>query len=140
MSEFFYVLKVALATLILIMFMQVKVGSNTIESHFESFVKTSSVTAPVREIAEHGFIAIKGAYTNTVHFLNAKLFKKSGAPGERSFFALKRNQIYEEEQKLKEDVKEDIESFKRNHHFGRKKESSKKSSDSDYEDNARAGY
>lgn len=104
MSDFFYVLKIAMLTLLVILIMQVDISGVSLENRVLTFVKTSTVTAPIRDISEQGVLIVKSAYNKTVHFLDTKLLRKKGTKGERSLFSLKRSDVIIEKEKKKEET------------------------------------
>ena len=52
MSDFFFVVKCALATLVILVFMQMRIGNRTIEQHSLNWIQTSSAVEELRGVAE----------------------------------------------------------------------------------------
>lgn len=112
MSDFFYLIKIGIVTLLFILLMQVHIGAVTVENHLLTFVKTSALTAPIREASEHGVVVVKGAYNSTVKFIDTKLFKRkyvNSAAGERSLLTLKRSDTFLNKEQKKKEEKEKLE-------------------------------
>lgn len=104
MGHLFYILKIGIATLLLIVFMQIQVSHNTIENHLEGFIRKSSLLEPARDISEGGFIAMKNAYRKTIKTMDSfvtKEFRAENSPGQRKLLEIKRSLAYEKEQEKK---------------------------------------
>jgi hypothetical protein len=54
MMDFMFFVKTFLATLAVILLMQIKVGEKSVEAHTLGFVQSSSVTLPLNSVAEGG--------------------------------------------------------------------------------------
>ncbi|MBX3020623.1 MAG: hypothetical protein KF799_03010 [Bdellovibrionales bacterium] len=59
MSEFFYVIKLFLLTLVIVLVMQIQIGERTFESHAMSWLHTSALVAPLNMAATGGAKMIK---------------------------------------------------------------------------------
>ncbi len=106
MGNLFYIVKMILITIALILVMQIEVDHKTIESHAESFIQQSQIMSPVRDIAQGGFRFFKVAYHNvgkTVDSFFTKNFRSENAPGKRKLVELKRSLGFEKEQQVKEE-------------------------------------
>ncbi len=51
MMDLFFFLKTLLLTVLLILFLQIKVGSKTLENHTLEFVQSSSIVSPINQAA-----------------------------------------------------------------------------------------
>lgn len=104
MDQIFYVLKIGLITFLILLFMQINVGQNTIENHAESYIRKSNIFAPVRDVAEGGFIALKNLYRmglKTADSFVTKQFRAENSPGQRKLMEIKRSLAYQKEQEKK---------------------------------------
>lgn len=119
MGQIFYIIKIAVITFAVVLLMQIKIDeTTTVENHVESFIRTSVLTSPIREIAQGGFLLVRNTYHGAIENLNAlftKNFQAENSPGKRKFMELKRSLGFEKEiEKKKESasqVKEDAEEY-----------------------------
>lgn len=115
MSHLFYVLKIGIATFLVVVLMQIQVGRNTIENHAENYIRKSNLFEPARQVAEGGFIALKIAYRKTLNIADSfvtKQFRAENSPGQRKLLQIKRSLAYQkdEERKIERDEEsEDLE-------------------------------
>lgn len=115
MGNIFYVLKIGIVTLVIVLIMQINIGQNTVENHAEMFIRKSSILEPVREVAEGGFIVLKNVYRKTASTIDTfvtEQFRSENAPGKRKLFELKRSLAYQKDQekRLEEQSQENEES------------------------------
>jgi hypothetical protein len=52
MIDFFFFLKTLALALLVVVFTQIKVGDQSVESHMHRWIKSSSVTAPLNRVAQ----------------------------------------------------------------------------------------
>ena len=62
MSEFMFVVKSLILTLVLVVFMQVKVGDGSLESYSQWWLQKSSVSIYVQSVAAGGALALKNLF------------------------------------------------------------------------------
>ena len=104
MSHLFYVLKIGIATAIVVLLMQIHIGETTIERHAEQFIRQSSILEPIRQISEGGFILMKNAYRKTMIVVDSfvtKQFRAENSPGQRKLVEIKRSLAFQKEQERK---------------------------------------
>lgn len=104
MGHLFYILKIGIATFLLIVFMQIQVSHNTIENHVENFIHKSSLLEPARQISEGGFIALKNIYRKSLKTADSfvtKQFRAENSPGQRKLLEIKRSLAYQKDQEKK---------------------------------------
>lgn len=113
MAQLFYILKIGILTFLLVVFMQIEVGQNTIENHADRFIKKSGFMEPVREIAKGGFIVLKNGYRSAVATIDSLVttqFRAENSPGKRKILELKRSLAFEKLLKEKPAKEDEIES------------------------------
>jgi hypothetical protein len=104
MGHLFYVIKIGIATFLIVVLMQIEVSHNTIENHAENFIRRSSFFEPAREIAEGGFIAAKNIYRKSLAVADSfvtKQFRAENSPGQRKLLEIKRSLAYQKAQEKK---------------------------------------
>jgi hypothetical protein len=109
MGHLFYVLKIGIATFLIVVLMQIEVGHNTIENHAELFIRKSSLFEPARQIAEGGFIALKVVYRKTLNIADSfvtKQFRAENSPGQRKLLEIKRSLAYQKQEEKKVESKD----------------------------------
>lgn len=117
MGHLFYILKIGIATFLLVVFMQIQVSHNTIENHLEGFIRKSSLLEPARQISEGGFIALKNLYRRSIKTADSfvtKQFRAENSPGQRQLLAIKRSWAYQKDQEKKIDSEQSEDSEDRN--------------------------
>jgi gas vesicle protein len=72
MSEFMFATKMLISTILLLLVMQIKLGSTTIEDQSYKFIKESSVTHWLQGAAKGGVIVIREGANKASVFLNEK--------------------------------------------------------------------
>lgn len=94
MEHIRYLLKIAVVTMIVIMAMQMKMNGRTLETHAESFIRTSSITSIVRDVAEGGFFLAKSAYqttSKTVDSFFTRNFRDQNSPGRKKIAEMRKS-------------------------------------------------
>lgn len=105
MGNIFFTIKIAIITIVLILLMQIQVDNKTIEAHIESYVKTSMLISPIREVAHGGFAFFKSGYhwtSKTVDSFFSKNFRSENSPGRRKLTEIKRSLGFKKEQEKKQ--------------------------------------
>lgn len=62
MSEILFSIKVILLTFVFMLLMQVPVGKLTVEDHAMTWIQTSSITQPIRQVAAGGVAVIHDSW------------------------------------------------------------------------------
>lgn len=99
MPEVMFVIKSLVVTVIIVLCMQVKMGSATVEDHMHDWMRTSAVTQYLKGVAEGATLAIHNAARMVSGFASEKfgggtpLVEKQQAG--RLNFEFKRSQAYE---------------------------------------------
>lgn len=109
MSHLGFVLKVFIATVLVVLIMQIKIGEETVENHAHSFLKTSSILEPLNEVAQGGAALFRSTYKNIIKTFDSLItqkFRSDNSPGKRDIVEVKRSQKYEKEQELKSQAQE----------------------------------
>ena len=73
MSELMFVLKAFAMAAIITVFMQVKVGTQTLESQAEDFLQRSTVATYLQGVASGAALMIKNASKTTTDFISKKM-------------------------------------------------------------------
>ncbi len=104
-GDAFFIIKMLIFTMVVVVVLQVKVGDYTLEQRSLVFISQSELIKPVSEVAHGGVVAIKNGFSgfvNLFHSKTSKFFNKENLPGHRSLgLQLKRSQKY-----IKEKTKE----------------------------------
>lgn len=114
MEQFIFVSKIFLATVVIVFLMQIQVGNHTIETHLDQALKSSAITAPLRETSHATVLVLEKGYRSTKNWIsnampNSLVEKKAAFKGrfsgvfERSSAAKK----IEEEKQLKKQAKKE---------------------------------
>lgn len=104
MGHLFYVLKIGIATFLIVVLMQIEVSHKTVENHAEGFIRKSSLLEPARQIAEGGFIALKNIYRKSIIIADSfvtKQFRAENSPGQRKLLEIKRSLAYQKDKAKK---------------------------------------
>lgn len=104
MSEFFYVLKVGIATVIFIVLMQTRWGGQALETHVVGWIRTSALVVPVRDFADRGAVAVRKVYQETTAFIDSKLKTNTQTADRKSLFNFKRSASVEDKRKNREEA------------------------------------
>jgi hypothetical protein len=108
MGHLFYVIKIGIATFLIVVLMQIEVSHSTIESHAENFIRKSNVFEPARQIAEGGFIALKIAYHKSLNIVDSfvtKQFRAENSPGQRKLLEIKRSLAHQRAEEKRVETK-----------------------------------
>lgn len=70
MSELFFVIKSFIISIVLIMFLQVKLGNTTVENHTFSWIHGSAIGKHLAKVAEGGTLVIKNGITSITQFIS----------------------------------------------------------------------
>lgn len=62
MSEFIFVVKSLILTVLLVVFMQVKVGNSSLEGYSQAWLQRSSVSIYIQSVAAGGALALKNLF------------------------------------------------------------------------------
>lgn len=114
MEHIKYIIRIAVVTMIVIMVMQMKMNGYTLETHAETFIRTSSATSIVRDVAEGGFFFAKSAYQTTAKTVDSfftKNFRDENSPGRKKIAEMRKSLGFktEKEKKLEAKNKKDEE-------------------------------
>ncbi len=111
MSHLAFVLKVAVVTIVFVLFMQIKIGEETLENQAHYFLKTSMILKPLEDVAQGGAALFRSAYRGAVKTFDSIVtskFQSSFASGNREVVNVKRSDKYQKEQELKQQAQEQI--------------------------------
>lgn len=96
MSEVIYALKAFVIALAIVFLMQAKIGTATVESHAEDWLRTSSVALYLQGVSGGAVLAIKNASQVTTDFVASKFGRggegKDATKNSRLNFEPKRSQ------------------------------------------------
>ena len=117
MGDIFFILRMAVYTVIIVLIMQVKIGPQTVEDRVIDFTHRSQFSSVIQNFAQGAVTFIGHQYNNLTGKVNTKFFKqhaKDQVPGQRLKNKMNdwkesfKNNFKEHEEKLKKN-KEDIE-------------------------------
>jgi hypothetical protein len=99
MESISFFIKSFLIAFIAVLLMQVEIGGATVEDHILSFVHTSSISQPLKTIADGGVKAIRNGWSVLSRLVN----NNKPAVGERasSFFNMNRSEGYRKSEDTK---------------------------------------
>lgn len=80
MSDFLFVLKALVATVVLVFFMQIRIGPSTIEHHTLAWLQNSFLVDNLRFVANGAVKVVSQGYEYVSSFVN----KNVGAPSEQA--------------------------------------------------------
>ena len=102
MPEVMFVLKAFVVALVITVFMQMKIGNSSIETHAHLWMETSTVPTYIHEVSSGAVLAIRNAAKVTSDFV-AKSFSHdpSSQRSGRMTMDFKRSSKYEEERPRK---------------------------------------
>ena len=106
MGNIFYVLKIGIVTVLVIVIMQINIGQETLENKAENFIRQSSIMEPIRQVADGGFVVAKNLYRKVVESIDSVVtqqFRSENAPGKRKLVELKRSLAFQKEQEQKKE-------------------------------------
>lgn len=102
MSEMIQVTKAMAVTALIVIILQVKMGSLTLEEQTMSFIQTSQLVQPLHEVAQGGVIVLREGLKKISSLFHQKFQRavdSNNIPGQRSLgIDLKRSQTYVKEQ------------------------------------------
>ncbi|MCB0389918.1 MAG: hypothetical protein KDD58_01450 [Bdellovibrionales bacterium] len=116
MSELLFIVKSFVLTILIVIFMQVKVGETTIEEKTLMWIESSPIILPLQEVVQGGVKFIREGWQTVFGNLNSKFFSsvnEKNTPGKRDLnLVLERSQNYlrDKAEKLKEKATEKMES------------------------------
>ncbi len=116
MGDLFFILKMMIYTLVLVVILQVKVGSTTLEQKLQSITHQSQLAGAVQGVAQGAATFIGVQYNKLAGKINSKYIEKhssSNRPGSRlknKFQELKEslNEKWEEEKNEIKEQKEEL--------------------------------
>ncbi|MCB9025633.1 MAG: hypothetical protein H6625_04905 [Bdellovibrionaceae bacterium] len=98
MSEIFFILKSFILTILIVIFMQVKVGETTIEEKTLLWIESSTIISPIQKIVDGGVKVVKETWKTAFGNLNSKFFnsvKPKNLPGKRDLnLVIERSEEY----------------------------------------------
>lgn len=80
MGDFFFVFKTLIATVVLVFFMQIRIGPTTIENHTHAWLQNSFLVGNLRYVAGGAIKAVTEGY----QFVSSTVDKNVGAPSTES--------------------------------------------------------
>ena len=118
MGDLFFIIRMSVYTLIIVLIMQIKIGPQTVEQKVINFTHKSQFAGVIQEVAQ-GAVAFLGIqYNNIAGKVSTEFFKTHGqeqAPGKRlqsklqSFKNSIRSRLNDEKIKIKEEAETIIE-------------------------------
>lgn len=98
MGNLFFFLKMIVMTVVFLLFLQIKIGQNTLEEKVRVAINNSAVITPLEEVAAGGVKAIEQGWKKLSQLVGHKIkssFSTENMPGNRSLGeTLKRSQQY----------------------------------------------
>lgn len=105
MSELFFVIKMCVVTAIVVVLMQIRVGTETVETQVHAWLQTSTPSLFLREVAEGGLKATHDVWASVTSGVKTKYWEKfqpDKFPGNRQLkMQMERSEVFLEEQKNK---------------------------------------
>lgn len=107
MPEVMFVVKSLVVTIILVLCLQVKLGAATAEDHMQDWIRTSTVTKHLKDVAQGATLAITNAAKMVSTFASDNfgggnsLLQKQEQKAGRLNFDFKRSAAYEKQQSEK---------------------------------------
>lgn len=121
MSELFFAAKMVFLTFVIVMLMQIQVGTQTLEQKTLGWIRTSSFVEQLQEVADGGIMALRQMFSFITKNMNAdflRSFDKENQAGYRHLKAgIARSKEFIEEKtteakkKIKEKTKEQIDEY-----------------------------
>jgi hypothetical protein len=108
MEAFSFFFKSLLIAFVAVLLMQIELGGDTVESHILTFVRTSTVTEPVQNVATGATKAVRNGWNYVTKFVN----NNKPAVGERAsavFNNFERSDAYKKVEATKSEASEVIE-------------------------------
>ncbi|MEZ0392512.1 MAG: hypothetical protein ACAH59_09865 [Pseudobdellovibrionaceae bacterium] len=104
MLELMFVLKSLALSVVVMMCLQVKVGSSSLETHAEHWIQTSSVSNYLQKVSSGAVLAIRNAASITKDFVTETFGDESATQrAGRLNLEFKRSSKYQQEQEQSED-------------------------------------
>lgn len=98
MGEMWFAFKTTVMTVVMVFFMQIKVGEFTIEENAYQWVKSNYLVVYLNEVSGGAVVAIREAYQGVTNHMTTKVkktFKDEFQPGSRSIIpGVKRSENY----------------------------------------------
>ena len=116
MFDIIHFVKYLVMTFLIVLLMQIKIGENTFEQKAHAFIQTSSVTEPLRQVADGGERILRQSWRKLWGMFDKDLFKKmqrEHLAGSRSLIDIERSEqfIKENAKKIRERAQIEGESF-----------------------------
>lgn len=73
MFDFLFFIKTLVMTFVLVAFLQVRVGQDTLEWHATHFIQTSAITEPLRQVAIGGSKLVRDGFNFVSREINARV-------------------------------------------------------------------
>ena len=89
MGEIFFSLKMGFLTFVIVMLMQIQIGTQTVEQHSLNWIRTSSITGQLQEVADGGIMALRQMFSFMTKNMNADFFKNFDKENQVGFRHLK---------------------------------------------------
>ena len=97
MPEFMFVLKAFLISLLLTVFLQMKVGNDTLENQAHDWIQTSAIPMYLQKVASGGVLALQNAGKTATAFVSKNFGHEPSQKAGRMNIELKRSDKYEQE-------------------------------------------
>ncbi|MDZ4662815.1 MAG: hypothetical protein SGJ18_14475 [Pseudomonadota bacterium] len=85
MGEIFFTIKMGFLTFVIVMLMQIQMGTQTIEQHSLNWIRTSSMVDQLQEVADGGIIAMRKMFSFVTKNMNADFFKNFDKENQAGF-------------------------------------------------------
>lgn len=96
MLDIMFFVKTALLTAVIVAFLQIKVGGNTLETEAHQFIQTSSLIQPLHEVAESGVVLIRKGIRWSSEQINSR-WHHNKSPMKKDSGFWQRSESYERE-------------------------------------------
>jgi hypothetical protein len=105
MDSILFIFKTLIITAVVVVFMQVKWGNNTIENEAYHFLTSSSVIVPIENVADSAVVLVRNTWRKMTGIFNNKFSEKlqsENQPGQRHLqFTIERSKAASYGQKVK---------------------------------------
>jgi hypothetical protein len=105
MSDIFFFLRVMAITLVVVLLMQIRLGSSTIEDHALNFITSSTITKPIDDVAAGAVKLIRNTWSKFTRSINTSFsnaMRSDNQPGSRNLgLTMQRSQEYVKEKAAK---------------------------------------
>ncbi len=106
MSDLFFIIRMMVLTVVIVLIMQIKIGPSTLEQHSADWIHNSSVVSSLRLVSDGAVKALTQTYKSVAAILDTnigKVFRKDEMPGSRhAAFQLKRSEQYFKNEEAKQ--------------------------------------